>query len=112
MTKSKQRNLRDQLRRERAQAERVLKSVTPAGEADRSTTDRADLATIAIEKGSGDLVIAIESAAVQEIDQALAVLEADPDAYGFCEACGTRIPAARLEVLPATRHCAAHSPSP
>lgn len=111
MTKHKRRVLREKLRRERAEAERVIRSVAPASEVDRSTADRADIANIAIEKGAGDLVISIESAAVREIDKALAVLDADPEAYGRCEVCGKRIPGARLDVLPATRHCADHSPT-
>jgi RNA polymerase-binding transcription factor DksA len=111
MTRHKRRILQEQLLRERAQAERAIRAAAPADEVDRSTTDKADIATIAIEKGAGDLVISLESAAVKEIDAALAVLEEDPESYGRCEVCGKRIPGARLEVLPATRHCAAHSPN-
>jgi RNA polymerase-binding transcription factor DksA len=110
MTKRTKRILEGRLRRDRALAERAIKSATPEPETDRSTTDRADLATIAIEKGTGQLLVSIESAAVTEIDKTLALLEARPDEYGVCEVCGKRIPAARLDVIPETRHCAAHSP--
>lgn len=53
-----------------------------------------------------DLVLSAQArAAVEEIDRALAKIEAGT--YGRCERCGTEIPQARLEALPHAALCVA-----
>lgn len=97
------------MQQDRDRAERLLKTTVENLEFDRSTTDRADIANIAIEQDAEQRVITLESAAVQEIDQALAQLETHPERYGRCATCGARIARARLALLPSTRYCAAHA---
>jgi RNA polymerase-binding transcription factor DksA len=110
MTGQKRTRYERQLLRERAEAARVLAATPVDAEMDFSTTDRADLATIAVEKDMDRMVNTIESTAVGEIDAALARMQSDPDAFGRCVTCGCDIPPARLDLLPATRYCAAHAP--
>lgn len=47
------------------------------------------------------------AARLAHIDEALARLRAEPDAFGICEGCDDPIPQARLELMPWARLCAA-----
>jgi RNA polymerase-binding transcription factor DksA len=111
MTRNQRRRIETQLQQERERAERLLQTAEEDREFDRSTSDRADIATIAMEQAAGQRVIAIESAAVREIDQALTQLETHPEQYGRCTFCGERIAKARLALLPTTKYCATHAPN-
>jgi DnaK suppressor protein len=110
MTGKRRAEYERQLRRERAEAQRVLAATPVDAEVDLSTKDRADLATIASEKERARIVTDLESGAVHEIDAALIRLAVSPETFGRCLTCGHEIPSARLDVLPATRYCAVHAP--
>lgn len=47
------------------------------------------------------------AARLAKIDEALARLQAEPDAFGICESCDEPIPLRRLELMPWVRLCAA-----
>lgn len=52
-----------------------------------------------------DAIVARETAALQEVDEALRLLRDSPHDYGICVRCGRPIPDERLAILPATRIC-------
>jgi RNA polymerase-binding transcription factor DksA len=56
-----------------------------------------------------DAVAVQQAAELAEIDAALRRLRASPDEYGRCIVCSDPIPAARLELLPATSFCETHA---
>ncbi len=60
-------------------------------------------ATIAFERSQLDTLVRQAAARLEEIDAALARVEAGT--YGGCERCGRPIPAERLEVRPTARTC-------
>lgn len=110
MTRHNRKLLERRLRHDRDEARRALAGTVPDFEPDRSTTDRADLASIAIERELDEMLAAREADVVAEIDETLARLARDPK-FGRCSVCDARIPARRLAVLPTTRFCAKHAPA-
>ena len=62
-----------------------------------------DGATIAFERAQVDALARDAAARVEEVDAALARLDAG--SYGVCEACGQPIAAGRLEARPTARTC-------
>ncbi|MGN6241262.1 MAG: TraR/DksA family transcriptional regulator [Cellulosimicrobium cellulans] len=62
-----------------------------------------DGATIAFERAQVDALARDAAARVEEVDAALARLDAGT--YGVCEACGQPIAAGRLEARPTARTC-------
>ena len=56
-------------------------------------------------------IVARETAALTEVDEALRLMYEEPDRYGICTICGEQIAANRLEIVPATRYCEQHAPA-
>jgi len=71
----------------------------PSGMADiGSDTQEAEKDWANINRGSQQLTL---------IDASLRLLRSEPDAYRTCDECGLEIEAARFEIVPWTRRCAA-----
>jgi RNA polymerase-binding transcription factor DksA len=85
--------------------DRIASAVPATGEVVANPGD--DTAAGAIGTGPEDdaAVLARESQALREVDEALRVLRESPHDYGICAQCGRPIPDERLELLPATRVC-------
>lgn len=54
-------------------------------------------------------VLTREALALADINRALQTLREHPERYGVCVSCGGRIDESRLEIVPATTHCARHA---
>lgn len=67
----------------------------------------ADSAQVAAELGENQIIIAASTEQLDEVDAALARLEAGT--YGMCETCGEPIGDERLEALPMARFCINHA---
>lgn len=67
----------------------------------------ADSAQVAAELGENQVAIAAARDQLDEIDAALARIDAGT--YGACERCGGPIGEARLEAMPAARFCIEHA---
>jgi RNA polymerase-binding transcription factor DksA len=77
-----------------------------AGDVARTQWTAADAASD-VQEEEGDFITATRlSARLTEIDDALRLLEEDPDAFARCGRCGKEIEATRQEVLPWSRLCA------
>ena len=63
----------------------------------------ADLGTETFEREKDFSLLEQLEAELEDLDRALRKL--DEGTYGICEACGTEIPAERLEALPGARFC-------
>lgn len=94
------------LNRDRARIIELLNRMagsTPS--ADSAPGDDAGAGSAGVAPEDDDAVIARETAALHEIDEALHLLHESPGDYGLCERCGRPIPDERLELLPATKVC-------
>lgn len=104
---------RTRLEEERARLQRILEGLRgdpgtisdAAGIAEVSSYDQhpADIGTEVFEHEKNQSLLEQLEYELAEIDQAFERLDAGP--YGICEACGKKIPAARLEAMPAARFC-------
>ncbi|HVE46589.1 MAG TPA: TraR/DksA C4-type zinc finger protein [Acidimicrobiales bacterium] len=63
----------------------------------------ADSSQVTAERGEASTLAANLREALEEVEAALVKL--DEGNYGVCEGCGTPIPAARLEAMPAAAFC-------
>lgn len=63
----------------------------------------ADTSQVTAERGEAEALAGSLREALDEVEHALSKL--DGGTYGVCEACGRPINAARLEAMPAARHC-------
>ncbi|HTR77182.1 MAG TPA: hypothetical protein VMH39_03700 [Gemmatimonadaceae bacterium] len=72
-------------------------------------TDPSDIAAETTAREAGSILAAHESNELADIDEALRLLYTDPDRYGVCAFCGSRIESSRLDILPATKMCARHA---
>ncbi len=87
----------------RAEAESLVEEMEPG---DTQFDDESgEGGTVTVDRERDLALSAQATAAVQEIDDALAKIERGT--YGLCESCGEVIPAARLEALPYARLCVA-----
>lgn len=98
------------LRKERARISALLENIavaTPAMAGGDSSSPGIDADVGAAGVGPEDdaAVVARETAALREIDDALRLIGESPHEYGICVQCGRPIPDERLEILPATRLC-------
>lgn len=66
----------------------------------------ADIGTETIEQEQSFLLASKEGERLYEIDEALRRLYKEPESFGVCQRCGRDIEEERLDVVPATRHCA------
>jgi RNA polymerase-binding transcription factor DksA len=103
------------LRTERERAMRDLHQIeedeaeapsVSSGELSRTQWTTADTASD-VQEEEGDFLIATRlSARLAEIDEALRLLDKDPDAFARCDRCRSEIEAPRLEFVPWSRLCA------
>jgi RNA polymerase-binding transcription factor DksA len=102
------------LQAERQRMEEILQAVSTnsqergepqAGGSELTSNDQhpADLATDTFERARDVSIAQRVEAEITDVDRALQRIERGT--YGTCEACGRKIDAARLQVLPATRFC-------
>ena len=63
----------------------------------------ADSGQVTAERGEVDALAGSLTENLADVDAALAKIDAGT--YGTCEDCGTAIPAARIEAVPAARYC-------
>lgn len=102
---------RDDLARERREAERRLQAlerdlaaVKQASEGSNADDEHdPEGATIAFEREQLAALVHRARQRIHDLDDALRRL--DDGTYGRCRSCGTTISAGRLEALPATRTC-------
>src|SRR4051812_8645806 len=87
-----------------AELERVTGQLRELG-VDRSSYDDgfADSGQVTAERGEVEALAGTLRETLQEINEALAKLEAGT--YGRCESCGGSISEARLEAMPAAKFC-------
>jgi RNA polymerase-binding transcription factor DksA len=103
------------LRTERERAMRDLHQVeedeaespsVSSGELARTRWTTADAASD-VQEQEGDFLSATRlSARLAEVDEALRLLDEDPDAFARCDRCRGEIEAARQELVPWSRMCA------
>ena len=98
--------LRAQLEQERASLRQQL---TDLGAGDTLSFDEnfADSGQVAAEQGENRMLVASLSDQLRDVERALAKF--DRGDYGKCETCGREISDARLEAMPAARHCIDHA---
>ncbi|MGH9190352.1 MAG: TraR/DksA family transcriptional regulator [Acidimicrobiales bacterium] len=87
----------------RAEAEQLAEDMEPGDT--QFDEESGEGGTMNVERERDLTLIAQARAAVDEIDRALAKVEAGT--YGVCEQCGTAIPKARLKALPHASLCVA-----
>ena len=63
----------------------------------------ADSGQVTAERGEVDALAGSLTENLADVDAAL--VKIDDGTYGTCEDCGTAIPAARIEAVPAARYC-------
>jgi DnaK suppressor protein len=101
--------LRAQLEDERANLRRQLAELGGDGGVNGPTYDEnfADSGQVAAEQGESRMIAASLREQLREVEHALAKIE--KGTYGTCERCGKEIAEARLEAMPAARHCIDHA---
>jgi DnaK suppressor protein len=107
--------VRDRLEEERSRLQRVLAGLRADAEtiADAASISEhagydqhpADISTEVFEHEKNQSLLEQVQSELAEIDQAFQRLDAGD--YGVCQACRKRIPAARLDAMPAARFCVA-----
>ena len=104
MTETSQQVLRDQLQEER---DRVREQLARLGHGDDANLDFdenfADSGQVTAERGEVEALSGQLAETLQDIEDALARFDAGT--YGECESCHQRVSEARLEAMPAARHC-------
>jgi RNA polymerase-binding transcription factor DksA len=87
-----------------AERDRVTGQLEELG-VDRSSYDEgfADSGQVTAERGEVDALVGKLRETLVEVNEALGKLE--DGNYGRCESCGGSISEARLEAMPAARHC-------
>ena len=67
----------------------------------------ADTSQVTAERGEAEALASTLRESLEEVEHALSKL--DDGTYGRCEVCNEEIAAARLEAMPAARHCITHA---
>lgn len=99
--------MRGDLTAERDRLAAQINSLEP-GSSDAQVDDNfADSGQVAAEQGENQALAAQLRSELEEVERALAKL--DDGTYGRCETCGEPIAPARLEAMPAARHCIEHA---
>jgi RNA polymerase-binding transcription factor DksA len=103
------------LRKERERATRDLRQIeedeaeapsVSGGDVSRTEWTTADNASD-VQEEEGDFITATRlSARLADIDEALRLLDKDPEAFARCVRCGSEIEATRQEFVPWSRMCA------
>lgn len=99
--------VRDDLERERDLLREKVQELDAKGDDLEYDVNFADSAQVAAEMGENRVLYDQLRRDLDDIEKALERMDAGT--YGTCEVCGAEIPAARLEVMPATRVCIDHA---
>lgn len=99
--------LRAQLEDERASLRQQLTDLGAGDTAVPFDENFADSGQVAAEQGENRMLVASLSDQLRDVEHALAKF--DQGEYGKCETCGKEIAEARLEAMPAARHCIDHA---
>jgi DnaK suppressor protein len=108
LTPDQRDELRRLLERERAKLARRLQRFNQSRddvEVGGFSQHMAEDASALTERETAFLLASEEGRWLVAVDQALDRLLRDPESYGTCQHCGTDIPYARLEAVPATQSC-------
>ena len=100
-------SLRAQLESERAQLRGQLDQLNGGDEGPGFDDNFADSGQVAAEQGEVQSLLRQLREQLEEVERALGKM--DKGTYGQCEVCGGEIAAARLEAMPAARHCINHA---
>jgi len=100
-------SLRAQLEEERASLRHQLEDLGAGDTALSFDENFADSGQVAAEQGENRLVVSSLTEQLADVEKALAKMERGD--YGKCETCGKDIAEARLEAMPAARHCIDHA---
>ena len=100
-------NLRTQLETERESLQRQLEDLGAGDKGLSFDENFADSGQVAAEQGENRMLVASLSEQLRDVTKALAKMESGD--YGKCETCGKEIAEARLEAMPAARHCIDHA---
>ena len=99
--------LRAQLEDERASLRQQLIDLGAGDTALSFDENFADSGQVAAEQGENRMLVASLSDQLRDVERALTKF--DQGEYGKCETCGKEIAEARLEAMPAARHCIDHA---
>src|SRR3954453_21930357 len=100
-------SIRVQLEQERASLQHQLEDLGAGDKALSFDENFADSGQVAAEQGENRMLVASLSDQLRDVERALAKF--DQGEYGKCETCGKEIAEARLEAMPAARHCIDHA---
>lgn len=100
-------SLRAQLESERSQLRGQLEQLNGGDEGSGFDDNFADSGQVAAELGEVQSLARQLRDQLHEVEHALAKM--DKGTYGQCEVCGGEIAPARLEAMPAARHCINHA---
>lgn len=95
------------LEAERTSLQSQLEKLGRGGSGLPTDHGHADSSLVAAEEGEYRALAANLEALLADVERALAKL--DGGTYGRCEECGEPIAPARLEAMPASRHCVKHA---
>ena len=100
-------NIRVQLEAERASLQHQLEDLGAGDKGMSFDENFADSGQVAAEQGENRMLVASLSDQLRDVERALTKLASGE--YGTCETCGNPIAEARLEAMPAARHCIDHA---
>jgi RNA polymerase-binding transcription factor DksA len=100
-------NIRVQLEEERASLQHQLEDLGAGDKGMSFDENFADSGQVAAEQGENRMLVASLSDQLSDVERALEKLASGD--YGTCETCGNPIAEARLEAMPAARHCIDHA---
>ena len=95
--------LREELESQRVALRRELEELGVGAEGLSYDPNFADSSQVTAERGETEVLATSLATNLVEVEHALAKMDAGT--YGRCETCGEEIPPARLEAMPAARHC-------
>lgn len=99
--------MRGDLTAERDRLAAQINSLEPGSSNAQVDDNFADSGQVAAEQGENQALAAQLRSELEEVERALGKL--DDGTYGRCETCGEPIAPARLEAMPAARHCIEHA---
>jgi len=99
--------VRGDLTAERDRLAAQINSLEPGSSNAQVDDNFADSGQVAAEQGENQALAAQLRSELEEVERALGKL--DEGTYGRCETCGEPIAPARLEAMPAARHCIEHA---
>ncbi len=116
LTKKQLAHLESRLLDERTRALKVLGKFDTMAKSDRESVDSdlstytdhmADQGTEAMEREKAALFATKEGRYIYRLEEALRRMYSDPEHFGDCHTCGTKVGFARLDALPHARYCIA-----